>query len=429
MRAGRESKPQEFRLSTRTAPLGVRTIAQSSVSNASALASAEIDVALALESRVAALEPETPFRILVLGDFGGRLTAPMPVDRDDLDLLLSQSIVEVPHPLGTIRINALEDFHPDRIYATSPIFERFRRVRGKLRDGAPFTGATEGLTAASPARETDALAQLDTAIGAIMRGVLHHPSFQAVESAWRSLGLLVRGLETGESLRVCPMQCLKTGLSHVRTLPGDPPWAAVSGLFRFEKTEADAALLLQMGGAARAGHASFLAETDVDEPADANSFAAWQALRHSPEARSVGLALPRFLLRLPYGKDTSAIDSFEFEEMSSPPQHGDHLWGNPSILCALLLGQAFSAHGWRMRPGIYTQVDGLPLHSYQHNGETVTQRSAEILLTDKAAGFMLSQGLMPLVCSKLVCSKNEDRVKVPRFQSIADPPAPLAGRW
>ena len=78
---------------------------------------------------------------------------------------------------------------------------------------------------------------------------------------------------------------------------------------------------------------------------------AWQALRNLPEAAYIGLALPRFLLRLPYGADTEPVEAFDFEEMSSPFDHESFLWGNPGFACALLLGQAFSLNGWQLRPG------------------------------------------------------------------------------
>src|SRR5207248_5990108 len=45
---------------------------------------------------------------------------------------------------------------------------------------------------------------------------------------------------------------------------------------------------------------------------------AWQALRQLPEAALLGLAVPRFLLRLPYGENTQSIDKFSYEEMPSP---------------------------------------------------------------------------------------------------------------
>jgi type VI secretion system protein ImpC len=50
----------------------------------------------------------------------------------------------------------------------------------------------------------------------------------------------------------------------------------------------------------------------------------WQSLRSAPEARFVGLALPRFLLRLPYGKDTEPVELFQFEEMPDPAAHENY---------------------------------------------------------------------------------------------------------
>ena len=49
---------------------------------------------------------------------------------------------------------------------------------------------------------------------------------------------------------------------------------------------------------------------------------------------------------------------------------------------------------------------------------------AEVLLTDEAAEMLLDRGFMPLASMK-----NADRVRVVRFQSVADPPVALAGRW
>src|SRR5271156_5223261 len=47
----------------------------------------------------------------------------------------------------------------------------------------------------------------------------------------------------------------------------------------------------------------------------------WTALRQLPEACYLGLVLPRFLLRLPYGKATDAVERFDFEEMPGVPTH------------------------------------------------------------------------------------------------------------
>ena len=77
-----------------------------------------------------------------------------------------------------------------------------------------------------------------------------------------------------------------------------------------------------------------------------------------------------------------------------------------------------------MRPGKVMEIDRLPLHVYGKDGESESKPCAEILLTEDAAERLLEEGLIPLVSFK-----DRDLVRVMRFQSIADPPRGLAGRW
>ena len=65
-------------------------------------------------------------------------------------------------------------------------------------------------------------------------------------------------------------------------------------------------------------------------------------MRTLPDAETIGLALPRFLLRLPYGKKTFSAESFDFEEFEGAPGHEDYLWGNSAFAVALRLGRAFN---------------------------------------------------------------------------------------
>ena len=203
----------------------------------------------------------------------------------------------------------------------------------------------------------------------------------------------------------------------------------------------DAELLGRLARIARAAGAPFIAaasprllgcESLAETPhprdwrltPDADSANAWAALRGLPEASAIGLALPRFLLRLPYGKKTDPIDSFDFEEMPEDPPHEEYLWGNPAFACTVLLAQSFSEYGWELRPGVHAQVDGLPLHVYEHDGESELKPCAEALLTEDAADRILENGLMPLVSLK-----GRDAVRLVRFQSIAKPLGALAGGW
>ena len=70
------------------------------------------------------------------------------------------------------------------------------------------------------------------------------------------------------------------------------------------------------------------------------------------------------------------------------------------------------------------QIDGLPFHLVEINGEKRAQPCAEVLLTDREIEYILNEGFMPLASIK-----NRDSVVLVRFQSIAEPPAALAGPW
>jgi type VI secretion system protein ImpC len=151
---------------------------------------------------------------------------------------------------------------------------------------------------------------------------------------------------------------------------------------------------------------------------------AWAALRRLPEAAFIGLALPGFLLRLPYGAATEVIDTFAFEEMADLPVHAAYLWGNSAFACVCLLGQAFSRRGWRLRAGEVLDLEGLPLHGYKELGKTRNTPCAEVLMTVHEAEHLLEQGLMPLLSFK-----DQDRIRLAQWQAIADPLTSLAGPW
>jgi type VI secretion system protein ImpC len=219
---------------------------------------------------------------------------------------------------------------------------------------------------------------------------------------------------------------------------GESPWSVVAGLFTFSPEERDCALLARLGAIARQAGAPFIASIhprlfgcesiagtpDPDDwktPLALENAQAWQRLRHAPDANWIGLAFPRFLLRLPYGKKTSPIESFDFEEMPHPPTHDSYLWGNPAIACAALLGESFNQQGWDMRPGSINRLDGLPVHSFATMDPTPT---AEIWMTERFAATILDAGVMPLASVK-----HSDAVLLVRFQSIAYSAQPLAGPW
>jgi len=274
-------------------------------------------------------------------------------------------------------------------------------------------------------RQPELIAQADAAITGVMRAVLHHPLFQSLESNWRALEFLVRRLETGEDLKLAILDMphaeavAEAGLAHLRRALAGEARAVVAALYYF--SPADEPALLRLAALARSGRAPLVGGLAPDVVGLTGVFS---ELRRSPDARWIGFALPRFLLRLPYGRNNIETDSFDFEEMTPRAAHQRYLWGNPAAVCACLLGEAFTRHGWAMRPGSVDIIDGLPLHVYKEDGDSVLKPCAEVLLTEESAMLLLERGFMPLVSFK-----GTDRVRLLRFQSVADPLAPLAGRW
>lgn len=293
------------------------------------------------------------------------------------------------------------------------------------------------LVAADDPEQARLTAVLDRTVSGLMAEVMHHPAFQALEASWRGVQFLCSRIETDETLQVFLLDLSADELEADLAAQDDltrtwlhrllveeareSPWAVLAGDYTFGHD--DAAVLGRMAKVARAAGAPFMARADASmvgrpEPD------AWDSLRHLTEAAYLGLAMPRFLLRLPFGRDTDAAETFDFEETGEghAPEH--YLWGNPALACAVLLAQVFSAHGWDMAPGVFRDIDGLPLHVYEGQGGKVLTPCAEIPMTEEAAEAILEAGIMPLATIH-----GTDTARLVRFQSIAQPPAPLAGRW
>jgi type VI secretion system protein ImpC len=487
---------------------------------------------------------ETPFRILVLGDYSGReilkqfdsgkalaRRSPLPIDRDNLQEIMGRLEVKLHlslsasggHPL-VLRFAEIDDFHPDRIFSCVEIFHNLMLTRQNLLNASTSPAATEQVkqwiqrldeasepTAKQPEPETsvtvanqlsadfllegmrgrqrtqevadeweamlreavkpyllpredpkqaELVAAVDAIIGSLMRRVLHHPDFQALEAAWRGLNFLVRELETGTKLQLFLLDLSKEELSadlqssedlqstqayrvlveETLETPGAEPWAVIVGNYTFDTGLQDVEVLGRLTKLAGRAGAPFiaaahskvlgcqsLAETpdprDWDELSD-SARGAWEALRQLPESVYLGLTLPRFLLRLPYGRKSDPVEKFTFEELDLESPHESYLWGNPAFVSVYLLAQAFSESGWNSTPGEVQDVGGLPLHVTDSGGASTTKPCAEVLLTERAAEAILNQGVMPLLSMK-----GRDSVRLARFQSIAQPLAALAGRW
>ena len=299
-------------------------------------------------------------------------------------------------------------------------------------------------------QKADLIEQVDGAISGQMRALLHHADFQALEAAWRGLFFLIRRLSTGENLKVYMLDIAKPELAAdlvatyellIEGAPRNEPWSVLAANYTFDASADDLQLLGRMAAVARHGGAPFLAAASprvlgceslgkTPEPrkwrkgSAQNGSDAWDALRRLPQASWLGLALPRFLLRLPYGKQAESTERFAFEEFRESSQHENYLWGNPALACAYLLGEAFLESGWEMRPGEICEINGLPAHIYKADGEAHLKPCGEALLGEEATDAILDRGLMPFISMR-----GSDAIRLVRFQSLATPPSDLSGRW
>jgi type VI secretion system protein ImpC len=256
----------------------------------------------------------------------------------------------------------------------------------------------------------------------LLEAILHHPEFQALEASWRGVYFLVSQLDTGSDLKIYLLDFTKEELASdlsssedlsrtalyramveetVQT-PGATPWALLAGNYVFDLESGDIEVL---DGSPRSpprqerrswlpqvpalvGCESLAVTPDPDDWSLAGGTAvsqAWEAVRHLPEASSLGLILPRFLLRLPYGKKADPIESLPFEELSTPRSMSTISGGNPCFAAALLLARTFTESGWQFLEGIQQDIEGLPLHVFEEAGESVVKPCAEVLMTQRAA--------------------------------------------
>ncbi|MHC4332704.1 MAG: type VI secretion system contractile sheath domain-containing protein [Planctomycetota bacterium] len=310
-------------------------------------------------------------------------------------------------------------------------------------------------------QQKELIAQIDRAIAGQMRTIVHHPDFQQLEATWLALHFLVSRVETDETLKIYILDTSKAELAadllsanqvqstgtyrllvdQSKGTRSAEPWAILVGAYTFDQTKEDIELLSRLGTVAHATGAPFLAAAsphfagceslaDTPDPGnwgwqpDSGTSQRWNELRNSPEATSIGLGLPRFLLRLPYGKSTESIEQFDFEELSGGADHEEYLWGNPAVVCACLLAAAFREAGWCLTNALPQELAGLPMHVYKSGGQTRVTPCAETFITERTALTLMDKGLIPLISVK-----GRDAVHVAQLQSVAKHGTPLSGRW
>ncbi len=283
--------------------------------------------------------------------------------------------------------------------------------------------------------------KIDKLLSAQINEILHCPTFQALEGTWRALHYLIMNTETSTHLKIRIMNVTKKELmddleqavefdqsqlfkkvyeEEYGTFGGHP-YSCLIGAYEFTRHPQDILLLSKISNVAAAAHAPFIAAAhprlfdmdsfshlgeprDLAKTFDSTEMIKWNSFRDSEDSRYVALALPRVLMRLPYGPDTLPVDGMNFVEEIDGADNSQFCWGNAAFVMAQKIGYAFSLYKWPAAiRGVEGGglVEGLPAYTFKTtDGDTALKCPTEIAITDRREKELSNLGFLPICHSK-----------------------------
>jgi len=339
---------------------------------------------------------------------------------------------------GAVELSEFEallqkEFRPKTTEAREAVTEAVRTLAAQALE------ATQ-LVSEDAVRTIEAIiAEIDRKLTEQINLIMHHEDFRRLEGTWRGLYHLVSNTETDENLKIRVFNISKKELA--RTLrrykgtawdqspifkkiyeaeygtPGGEPYGCLIGDYYFNHTPPDVELLSSIAQIAAAAHAPFIAGADpsllnmeswqeLGDPRDLTKifqtaeYAPWRSLREAEDSKYVGLTLPRFLARLPYGANTNPVEEFDFEEDVEGADHNKYVWANAAYAMGVNINRAFKLYGWCSRirgtesGGL---VEGLPCHTFPTDDGGVDMKCpTEIAITDRREKELADNGFIPL---------------------------------
>ena len=292
--------------------------------------------------------------------------------------------------------------------------------------------------------------QIDEAISAQMDEIIHHQDFQELESSWRGLQHLMQNTQFSKPVKIELLDVSKeelyedleeaqlgegyekdSGLWHhvywgAYDKVGGHPYTCILSDYQFDNSAKDikmlrhVSILSEMAQLPFLGNASpqFFGHDSVEEMMadrhleekirDGAKYTAWHSFREDDRAKYIGLALPRFLGRLPYGKDSDPTKNFSYTEgvvREVSDEEGnttvkDHSsWVNASFAMAANMVRSFENWGWSVKiVGVDSggRVEHLPMPTYEEHGQTKVKVPVEASVGQAKDQELCDMGFMPL---------------------------------
>lgn len=283
------------------------------------------------------------------------------------------------------------------------------------------------------------IAQIDQKISRQVDTILHHEDFQKVESAWGSLKFLIDRTDFRQNIKIEMLsvnkkdllddfedspEIIKSGLYRLAYTSeygqfGGQPYGLMVGNYEFSPSTPDVKLLQHMASVSTMSHAPFVAAAgpgffnledfsglpglkDLKSIFEGPQYAKWQSFRDSEDARSVGLSLPHFLLRLPYDPENNPVTSFDYNEDVTDGNES-FLWGNAAFAFASRVTESFAKYRWCANiigPMGGGAVEDLPLYQYETMGEVQNKIPTEVLISERKEFELAEEGFTALTMRK-----------------------------
>lgn len=279
------------------------------------------------------------------------------------------------------------------------------------------------------------IARIDSILSEQLDVILHHQSFQALESLWTSLKYVTDRAPINSNIKLEILDLSKEDIQedfteatditktilykHIYTqeydTPGGEPITTIITDYQFQSHQFDINLLRKLATIAAYTHCPFIGSVnnnffykktfdeviqidDLSNYMERSEYLQWSAFREEENSRYIGLTLPRFLLRIPYGEHQS-IKSFLYQEQFTHNLPKSYLWGCASFAFASNLIRSFSEYGWTVNirgPESGGKVENLLLHKYNAGYGLQTKIPTEILIPETKELEFANLGFIPL---------------------------------
>lgn len=285
------------------------------------------------------------------------------------------------------------------------------------------------------------IVEIDELLSAQINEILHHPDFQKLEGSWRGFYYFIMNTETGQRLKIkllnVTLEELRTDLTKAIEFDqsslfkkiyeeeygtfGGTPYSCILGDFYFTNHPQDINFLELISGVAAAAHTPFISSVsplffnldkfeDLPYPRDLTKlfespdYVKWNSFRESEDSRYVSLALPRILMRLPYGDNTCPVVGFDFQEEVGIGETSRFCWGNAVYAIGQRITNAFALYSWTAAiRGVENGgvLEGLPAYVFTTlEGDKEIKCPTEVAITDRREKELSDLGFLSICYCK-----------------------------